>query len=238
MVVHGVRRPLPRPLVAALRRRHRSALAGGSRPAGRRERPHAPAGVRGGVADGRDHRLGLPERQRFGRRGPDGSPRLRSSGLCFLLGIAPPGIVRVLWRTREQQRLQEAIRGLMTLATTRERGRRARARAGRCAGRRRCRRGPRCARRAARRARPRRRDAHLGGGRRAARAPGQPGGADDRGHRRHLPRLDVPLRALLRRQRAARAADRRRDDRRRARPGAALRAGARVAARASSARTR
>ena len=41
------------------------------------------------------------------------------SGLCFLLGIAPPGIVRVLWRTREQQRLQEAIRGLMTLATTR-----------------------------------------------------------------------------------------------------------------------
>ena len=42
-----------------------------------------------------------------------------ASGLSFLLGIAPPGIVRVLWRTREQQRLQEAIRGLMTLATTR-----------------------------------------------------------------------------------------------------------------------
>jgi signal transduction histidine kinase len=41
------------------------------------------------------------------------------SGLCFLLGIAPPGVVRGLWRAREQQRLQEAIRGLMTLATTR-----------------------------------------------------------------------------------------------------------------------
>ena len=81
VVVHGVRRPLPHPLVAALGRRHRSSLAGGSRPAGRRERPHAPAGVRGCVADGCDHRLGLPERQRFGRRGPDGSPRLRLGAL-------------------------------------------------------------------------------------------------------------------------------------------------------------
>jgi signal transduction histidine kinase len=41
------------------------------------------------------------------------------SGVCFLLGIAPPVFVRALWRTREQQRLQEAILGLMTLATTR-----------------------------------------------------------------------------------------------------------------------
>jgi signal transduction histidine kinase len=41
------------------------------------------------------------------------------SGICFLLGIAPPVVVRGFWRSREQQRLQEAIRGLMTLATTR-----------------------------------------------------------------------------------------------------------------------
>jgi signal transduction histidine kinase len=41
------------------------------------------------------------------------------AGIAFLLGIAPPVIVRGLWRTREQQQLQEAIRGLMTLATTR-----------------------------------------------------------------------------------------------------------------------
>jgi signal transduction histidine kinase len=40
-------------------------------------------------------------------------------GLAFLLGLAPPGILRVQWRLAEQQRLQEAIRGLMTLATTR-----------------------------------------------------------------------------------------------------------------------
>jgi len=41
------------------------------------------------------------------------------SGVCFLLGVAPPVLVRGLWRSREQERLQEAIRGLMTLATTR-----------------------------------------------------------------------------------------------------------------------
>jgi signal transduction histidine kinase len=41
------------------------------------------------------------------------------AGVCFLLGISPPVFVRGLWRSREQQRLQEAIRGLMTLATTR-----------------------------------------------------------------------------------------------------------------------
>jgi signal transduction histidine kinase len=41
------------------------------------------------------------------------------SGVSFLLGIAPPQIVRASWRTPEQYRLQEAIRGLMTLATTR-----------------------------------------------------------------------------------------------------------------------
>jgi signal transduction histidine kinase len=42
-----------------------------------------------------------------------------ASGLAFLLGLAPPMIIRTQWRFEEQQRLQEAIRGLMTLATTR-----------------------------------------------------------------------------------------------------------------------
>jgi nitrogen-specific signal transduction histidine kinase len=41
------------------------------------------------------------------------------SAIAFLLGFEPPQIVRASWRAREQQRLQEAIRGLMTLATTR-----------------------------------------------------------------------------------------------------------------------
>jgi signal transduction histidine kinase len=41
------------------------------------------------------------------------------SAVAFLLGLEPPQIVRASWRTPEQQRLQEAIRGLMTLATTR-----------------------------------------------------------------------------------------------------------------------
>jgi signal transduction histidine kinase len=39
--------------------------------------------------------------------------------VAFLLGFEPPQIVRASWRAAEQQRLQEAIRGLMTLATTR-----------------------------------------------------------------------------------------------------------------------
>jgi signal transduction histidine kinase len=42
-----------------------------------------------------------------------------ASAVAFLLGLEPPQIVRSSWRAREQQRLQEAIRGLMTLATTR-----------------------------------------------------------------------------------------------------------------------
>jgi signal transduction histidine kinase len=41
------------------------------------------------------------------------------SGVAFLLGLEPPQLVRFAWRAPEQQRLQEAIRGLMTLATTR-----------------------------------------------------------------------------------------------------------------------
>jgi signal transduction histidine kinase len=41
------------------------------------------------------------------------------SAIAFLLGLDPPQLVRASWRAPEQQRLQEAIRGLMTLATTR-----------------------------------------------------------------------------------------------------------------------
>ena len=41
------------------------------------------------------------------------------SGVAFLLGLDPPQLVRALWRQDEQFRLQEAIRSLMTLATTR-----------------------------------------------------------------------------------------------------------------------
>jgi signal transduction histidine kinase len=41
------------------------------------------------------------------------------SAAAFLLGLEPPQIVRSSWRAPEQHRLQEAIRGLMTLATTR-----------------------------------------------------------------------------------------------------------------------
>jgi signal transduction histidine kinase len=38
---------------------------------------------------------------------------------AFVLGLRPPQIVRMHWRQPEQQRLQQAIIGLMTLATTR-----------------------------------------------------------------------------------------------------------------------
>jgi signal transduction histidine kinase len=41
-----------------------------------------------------------------------------ASAVGFLLGLAPPAILRASWRSAEQARLQEAIRGLMTLATT------------------------------------------------------------------------------------------------------------------------
>lgn len=41
------------------------------------------------------------------------------SGVAFLLGLDPPQLVRATWRQSEQLRLQEAIRSLMTLATTR-----------------------------------------------------------------------------------------------------------------------
>jgi len=37
----------------------------------------------------------------------------------FVLGLSPPQVVRSYWRQPEEQRLQEAIIGLMTLATTR-----------------------------------------------------------------------------------------------------------------------
>jgi signal transduction histidine kinase len=41
------------------------------------------------------------------------------AAVAFLLGLDPPQIVRAYWRLPEQLRLQEAIRGLMTLAMTR-----------------------------------------------------------------------------------------------------------------------
>lgn len=39
--------------------------------------------------------------------------------IAFYLGIDPPQIVRAYWRAPEQQRMQEAMRDLVTLATTR-----------------------------------------------------------------------------------------------------------------------
>ncbi len=41
------------------------------------------------------------------------------AALAFVLALAPPAIVRAYWRQPEYERLQEAARGLMTLATTR-----------------------------------------------------------------------------------------------------------------------
>ena len=42
------------------------------------------------------------------------------SALAFLLGLAPPAIVRLLWRRPEQRRLQAAITGLMGATTAEE----------------------------------------------------------------------------------------------------------------------
>jgi signal transduction histidine kinase len=42
------------------------------------------------------------------------------SAVTFLLGLAPPGFVRMLWRRPEQERVQNAIRDLMTLATNQQ----------------------------------------------------------------------------------------------------------------------
>ena len=42
------------------------------------------------------------------------------SGIAFLLGLAPPGVVRSYWRVPAQREVSRAIRELMTLATTRE----------------------------------------------------------------------------------------------------------------------
>jgi signal transduction histidine kinase len=39
---------------------------------------------------------------------------------AFFLGLVPPPLVRLLWRRPEQERVQDAIKGLITLATTRE----------------------------------------------------------------------------------------------------------------------
>jgi signal transduction histidine kinase len=42
------------------------------------------------------------------------------SALAFLLGLAPPGPVRVLWRRPEQERLRAAVSGLMAAVTEEE----------------------------------------------------------------------------------------------------------------------
>ena len=42
------------------------------------------------------------------------------SGVSFLLGLAPPGVVKGYWREPSQREIQRAIRELLTLATTRE----------------------------------------------------------------------------------------------------------------------
>jgi signal transduction histidine kinase len=43
-----------------------------------------------------------------------------ASGVAFLLGFAPPAILRMLWRRPEQARMQEAIGGLMTATSEEE----------------------------------------------------------------------------------------------------------------------
>jgi signal transduction histidine kinase len=56
----------------------------------------------------------------------DDSPLAAAGGLLvlvssigFYLGLAPPLLIRLLWRRPEQRRLQEAIQGLMTIAKSR-----------------------------------------------------------------------------------------------------------------------
>lgn len=43
-----------------------------------------------------------------------------ASALAFLLGLAPPGIVRLIWRRAEQDRVRNAIGGLMAATTPEE----------------------------------------------------------------------------------------------------------------------
>jgi signal transduction histidine kinase len=42
------------------------------------------------------------------------------SAVCFWLGLAPPSIVRILWRRPEQRRMQATIESLMRIATSEE----------------------------------------------------------------------------------------------------------------------
>jgi signal transduction histidine kinase len=42
------------------------------------------------------------------------------SAVCFWLGLAPPAIVRILWRRPEQRRMQMTIESLMRIATSEE----------------------------------------------------------------------------------------------------------------------
>lgn len=43
-----------------------------------------------------------------------------TSAAAFLLGLSPPQLFRMLWRTRENERMQEAIASLLTFAETQE----------------------------------------------------------------------------------------------------------------------
>jgi hypothetical protein len=43
-----------------------------------------------------------------------------ASALAFLFGLSPPGIIRVIWRRPEQDRVRDAIRGLMAATTPEE----------------------------------------------------------------------------------------------------------------------
>ena len=92
------------------------ALAGRPRPAERRPHPHAPAQRRG---DGAHHRA-HPRRRHARGRPRHADHRLGLgilSGLLFLLGFAPPEVVRAQWRRPEQERVRNAIGSLMTLTT-------------------------------------------------------------------------------------------------------------------------
>ena len=42
------------------------------------------------------------------------------SAIAFLLGVVPPSIVRIMWRRPEQERVQDAIRDLVTLARSQQ----------------------------------------------------------------------------------------------------------------------
>ena len=143
------------------------------------------------------------------------------AALAFLLGLAPPTVLRVAWRRPEQARLQAAVADLLAGGDSRG-GRRGRPPAD--GGDRRCARG-RAARRRRQRARALRR----------ARRP-RPASCDRALPVRRDQRLDEPVCAVLRGGRARRPANARRADRTRARPSSPVVARARGACRARAGR--